>query len=188
MDGKQISTLLLCTFSYLGLTGFLFPDAQQDVAQYMRQVQEQKKASHKVELPSIPELPPYQPFVYQAGDADPYALKPFVLDVASSDDEQGECDSADCGDGPPAPHAPFFLENYELDELTMVGTMMSPNNQRVVLIQTPDSGIVKTKVGEYIGRNNGLIQTIDLDHVVVREKRKVPRGWQNQMAIMELFN
>ena len=41
--------------------------------------------------------------------------------------------------------------------------------------------------GEYMGKNNGLIVSIKTDHIVIREKQKVPRGWQNRMAILELF-
>jgi len=38
---------------------------------------------------------------------------------------------------------------------------------------------VNTVQGEYIGKNNGLIISIKPDHVMVREKYRVPRGWQN---------
>ena len=69
----------------------------------------------------------------------------------------------------------------------MVGTVLKKNQRRAALIQTPDAGVVNVVQGEYMGKNNGLIISIKPDQVVVREKHRIPRGWQNRIAILELF-
>ena len=86
------------------------------------------------------------------------------------------------------PHIPYFLEDYELDELSMVGTVKNAANQNRVLIKTPNAGVMETTIGEFIGRNNGQVISIHPDHIVIREKYKVPRGWQDRTTTLELFN
>lgn len=182
-----IHASVVTVVSFIGLTGFIFGNPEADVSKFISETQSRLKVSHKVNLPPLPEYHENQPFQYSAGNADPFKLKSFVTDVASNPEEQ-PCNSADCGDGPPVVHTPYFLEGYDLTTLRMVGTMNSPKNQMAVLIATPDSGVQEAHVGEYIGRNNGLILSIQPDHVLIQEKYKVPRGWQNRMASLELFN
>lgn len=175
--------------SYFGLTGFLFSDAESEVGNFISQTKAQTKPSVKLDLLPVPESKPYEAYQYMAGNADPFKLKSFVSEV--SDDTtavvSSECNSSVCSASAPVPHIPYYLENFELSSLTMTGTMLSKNKQIIALIRTPNSGIQEAKVGEYIGRNNGLILSIKPDHIVIQEKYKVPRGWQDRMATLELF-
>lgn len=170
-------------------TGFFGANPEAEVAQFIRQTKEQTKPSTALDLGPIRELEPYVPYIYEAqAENNPFALKAFVVDATVEPKKEDEdCANDDCGDGPPIPHVPYFLEGYPLEELSFVGTVLGKNNRRIALIQTPDSGIVNTMQGEYIGKNNGLVMSIKADHIVVREKQRVPRGWQNRMAILELF-
>ena len=156
------------------LTGFMNGSPESEVAQFIQETSETVKPSPNLDLGPLPANKEYVPYAYQSENTDPFALKPFVVD-------------ASCGDGAPVPHTKYFLENYDLGQLSMVGTVVNKNQRRAALIQTPDAGIVNTMQGEYMGKNNGLIISIKPDHIMVREKFKVPRGWQNRMAILELF-
>lgn len=186
------NTLLIATIaaSYIGLTGFIFGDAESEVGDFVRQVKSQTKPSTNLDLAPLPEARPYVAYQYNSGNADPFKLRPFVSDASNNSEgvpTQNECNSSECSASAPVPHIPYYLENYELDSLMMTGTVLSPNKQIVALIKTPNSGIQEARVGEYIGRNNGLILSIKPDHIVIQEKYKVPRGWQDRMATLELF-
>ena len=122
-------------------------------------------------------------------EADPFTVKAFVQEVGQtqSAEDSDTCENGECGDGPPIPHSPFFLENYSLDQLTMTGTISSQNKGKVALIMTPDSGIVNAAVGEYIGRQNGLILAINPEIMIIQEKYRTAQGWQNRNAALPLI-
>lgn len=187
---KKNILLISIVSSYFGLTGFLFGNAESDVSEFLRQTKLQIKPSVNLELAPLPEAKPYEPYQYMAGTEDPFKLKPFVAEVSNDANAQAaeaKCNSSECSASAPIPHIPYYLENYELSALQMTGTLLSPTKQVVALVKTPDSGIQEVRVGEYIGRNNGLILSIKPDHIVIQEKYKVPRGWQDRMATLELF-
>lgn len=170
------------------LAGFMNGSPETEVAQFIEETSDTVKPTPNLDLGPLPANKEYVPYAYQAESTDPFALKSFVIDAkAPVDESQEACADDSCGDGAPVPHTKYFLENYDLGQLWMVGTVVNKNQRRAALIQTPDAGIVNTVQGEYIGKNNGLIISIKPDHVMVREKFKVPRGWQNRMAILELF-
>lgn len=52
------------------------------------------------------------------------------------------------------------LEQFELNELSYKGTMMSQTGQQVALIQRPDGSIATVGVGNYLGKNDGRIAEI----------------------------
>ncbi len=190
MHNRQLFSLLFSGIAYLFLTGFFFGTPERDAMYFIRDTQSYVKASHKLHLPPKPEIKKTQPVVYEAGELDPFSLQSFVLETGPGEDEYNnmKCMTADCGDGAPTPHDPYFLEDYDLDKLQMVGTMADKKGKRIALVQTPDLDVVRTKEGEYIGRNNGLILSVDPDHIVIQEKQRVPQGWQNRTNTLELFN
>ncbi len=172
------------------LTGFLITNPESEVADFIKQTQSSMHPNPNLDLGPLPTIEPYEPYVYQAESNNPFSLKDFVTDSSDFDSEEAlaRCQEEACGDGPPVAHAPYFLESFDLTQISMVGSILDRSKRRVALIQTPNSGIVHAKKGEYIGKNNGLIISIEEDHIVIREKHRVPLGWQNRMAILELFN
>lgn len=182
-----LSKILLGLGAIAFTTGFLGANPEAEVSQFISQTKAQAKPSAELDLGPVPDMTPYIPYVYEAQTANPFMLKTFVVDATVEPESAEDCANDDCGDGAPVPHVPYFLESYPLEELNFVGTMLGKNNRRIALIQTPDSGVVNAMQGEYMGKNNGLIVSIKTDHIVIREKQKVPRGWQNRMAILELF-
>ena len=186
---------LFAVIAFVGLTGFLFPDANEEVAQFLRDTRTQENRSHKPDLPPKPELQPYVPVKYTGENKDPFVLQNFVIDATITPDDSSpeytkaeeECKSAECADAAPDFTRPkYFLEEYDLESLNMVGTMRDRNHAMTVLISTPNEGIQKTRVGEFMGRNYGQIIGIHGDHIVIQEKYKVPRGWQNRVVTKKL--
>ena len=188
MDNKTLCKLALLPIAICFTTGFIGSNPETEAAQFVQETQNTVKPSPNLDLGPLPVNQEYHPYVYQAGDADPFALKSFVVDTSvPADGSKDVCNGDDCGDGAPTPHEKYFLENYELNQLWMVGTVLKKNQRRAALIQTPDAGVVNVMQGEYMGKNNGLVVSIKPDQVIVREKHRIPRGWQNRIAILELF-
>ena len=168
--------------------GFIGSNPETEATEFMENTARTTQPTPNLDLGPLPANKEYKPYVYTADKADPFELKSFVVDAKLPEDStQNACADDSCGDGAPVPHTKYFLENYDLSQLWMVGTILNKNQRRAALIQTPDAGVVNTVQGEYIGKNNGLIISIKPDHVMVREKYRVPRGWQNRLAILELF-
>lgn len=182
---RKLSVLPLIVYI---TAGFIGSNPESEAAQFVQDAQNTIKPSANLDLGPLPVNQEYHPYIYQAADSDPFALKTFVVDTSVPDDGSNDtCGDDDCGDGAPIPHEKYFLENYDLNQLWMVGTVVKKNQRRAALIQTPDAGVVNVVQGEYMGKNNGLVVSIKPDQVVIREKHRIPRGWQNRIAILELF-
>lgn len=52
------------------------------------------------------------------------------------------------------------LEQFEIEQLTFRGMVISPEGQQFALIQRPDGSVASVKVGDYIGLNDGRIVEI----------------------------
>ena len=168
--------------------GFIGSNPETEATEFMENTAKTTQPTPNLDLGPLPANKEYKPYIYTADKTDPFELKSFVVDAKLPEDStQNACADDSCGDGAPVPHAKYFLENYDLSQLWMVGTILNKNQRRAALIQTPDAGVVNTVQGEYMCNNNCLIIYIKPVHVIVRVKYRVPRGWQNRMAILELF-
>ncbi len=52
------------------------------------------------------------------------------------------------------------LEQYDIEQLTFRGIVISPEGQQYALIQRPDGSVASAKVGDYMGLNDGRIVEI----------------------------
>jgi type IV pilus assembly protein PilP len=113
------------------------------------------------EIEPLPNIKPVEVFTYSAQEfAEPFNvenLKPRQVVSARS------------GVGPDTNRRREPLENYPLDSLTMVGTLFRENERRVV-IKTPEGAVQTAVVGNYIGQNYGKIEAIDENEIVVKEQ------------------
>mgnify|MGYP001820994826 FL=1 len=113
------------------------------------------------EIEPLPNIKPVEVFAYSAQEfAEPFNvenLKPKQVVSARS------------GVGPDTNRRREPLENYPLDSLTMVGTLFRDNERRVV-IKTPEGAVQTAVVGNYIGQNYGKIEAIDENEIVVKEQ------------------
>lgn len=188
----QFRSPLLIMYGFCLATGFteLFfkDDVYEQSQDVLSQIKQTSKPSAEVTGFESKELSEYRPLHLKNTDNDPFAVKAFVEEIGLAQSADTDpCEDNECGDGPPAPHTPFFLENYSLDQLAMAGTLSSPNRGKIALIMTPDAGIVNAAVGEYIGRQNGLIIAISREVMTIQEKYRTAQGWQNRNAMLTLI-
>lgn len=193
MNTVNKSKICLLTAVCLGVTGFtdffIKDNPVDEIQQFVSEVKASTPKSPALSGMEPVEIKPYEPYHFTANGNNPFVVKGFVeqsgMDMIATDEDL--CATSDCGDGPPTPHAPYFLENYNLDQLSMIGTMNYKGRGRIALIQTPNAGVVRAAQGEYIGRNNGLILSINGNRLVVVEKYRSPKGWQDRKTTLPLL-
>lgn len=193
MNRSQPKLLVLIASVFWSITGFgdffFKEDVFENTKETLTNIKQTTKPSAEITGLQTKELVKYVPYHLINTEKDPFTVKSFVREVGQGQlvEDSDACRSDDCGDGPPIPHSPFFLESYGLDQLTMTGTMSNSNKGKVALIMTPDSGIVYATVGEYIGRQNGLIIAINREAVIIQEKYRTAQGWENRNATLPLI-
>jgi len=100
----------------------------------------------------LPEITPYEVFVYKA-DVDG-VRSPFV-----PDSPQVASGPIDGGTRPDPERSREFLEGFPLDTLRMVGTLQL-GGTNFGLVQTSDGLIHRVIPGNYMGQNDGRITSI----------------------------
>ncbi|MGY8794135.1 MAG: pilus assembly protein PilP [Woeseiales bacterium] len=101
----------------------------------------------------LPEITPYEVFVYNA-DVDGIR-SPFV-----PDSPQATVGSSVGGTRPDPERSREFLEGFSLDTLKMVGTLQL-GGTNFGLVQTSDGLIHRVIPGNYLGQNDGRIISIE---------------------------
>lgn len=181
------------------LTGFFKENPVDEMSSYISEKEVSIRPNPNLDLGELPQEQQYVPLNY-TGKISPFELKGFVYPKELAGGEQVDsekCPDGVCGEGP-EPHAPYFLEGYELMELQMVGTIGRPtgNGGSIVkpeadfkaLMKTPNAGIIFAKPGEYIGRNNGKVEAIGFQDMKLKEKHRVSRGWQDKEETIKILN
>lgn len=191
MKSKKLITTVLGLSAIGGTLGFtdffIKDDPMGDVRDFTSEVKSSMHANDKLTGLEPEKLQPYKPYQFQTKNQNPFSVKDFVRKPGDEDSvDNDDCASFGCGDGAPIPHAQYFLETFNLDQLSMIGSMRFSNRGRVALIQTPSNNVVYAAKGEYIGRNNGLILSVEKNKLIVREKYRSPKGWQDRMAKLSL--
>ena len=135
----------------------------------------------------LPEIKPYQAYAYQCGEKncrDPFqSFYQQVTEVAEVEKDTGltkemerEIKNRNREE----------LEAFELDSLSMVGTMKDKDNNWGI-IRDPDGTVHRVKVGNYMGRNIGKITNIFEDHIELREIVQNNQGhWEERPASIAL--
>lgn len=78
------------------------------------------------------------------------------------------------------------LENFPLENLTMVGTLQR-NKQIFALVRTPDNTVHRVKVGNYLGQNFGLITDISETEVKLKEIiQDSANDWTERLSMLVL--
>lgn len=120
-----------------------------DLDEYINTV----KARPGGRIDPLPEITPYEVFVYSADAAG--FRSPFI-----PDSPQSAAGVAGNGIKPVSERSREFLEQFPLDTLRMVGTL-SQGNIAYGLVQTSDGLIHRVVTGNYMGQNDGRITTIN---------------------------
>jgi type IV pilus assembly protein PilP len=145
-------TLLMCATGMLAACGSDMSDLQQWVAD--------KKAERVIFKDDIPQVKPYEVFIYSAGNMrSPFqpAVEADAGSVKSNNNIQ-----------PVQNRNKEQLEQYSLDTLRMVGSL-NRNNIVSALVQTGDGLIHQVVVGNYVGENDGRITAINDSQIELTE-------------------
>ncbi|MDM1695896.1 pilus assembly protein PilP [Thiopseudomonas alkaliphila] len=119
-----------------------------DLRAYMDEVYQRPKG--KIE--PIPQEVVYEPFTYVASNK----RSPFQppIKITMNDKVSGRQDIH-----PDETRVKQFLEGFNMDSFTMVGTL-NRDGQNYALIKAAESGVHRVKVGDYLGANHGRITEI----------------------------
>ena len=141
---KKVMAVLACSF-VLGACG----GGTDDLDSYIDEI----KARPGGRIEPLPEITPYEVFVYKA-DVDG-VRSPFV-----PDSPQVSAGPSDGGTRPDPERSREFLEGFPLDTLRMVGTLQL-GGTNFGLVQTSDGLIHRVIPGNYMGQNDGRITSIE---------------------------
>lgn len=135
----------------------------------------------------LPEIKPYEAYAYQSGKKN--ARSPFELFYQESPIEETEGEDAGLTEAMEKElryRNREELEQFELDSLRMVGTMVDESNQWGI-VRDPDGVVHRVRVGNYMGTNVGKILTIEEGRIELREIVKNSNGrWVERPAALAL--
>lgn len=111
-----------------------------------------KRPKGRIEPP--PEFKAYKTFSYAAAALRSPFSPPVTVDAIAIPAKRSNVK-------PDFNRAKESLEEYGIDSLQMVGTLTRPEGALFGLIQSPDGGLHRVRVGNYMGRNHGKILTVE---------------------------
>ena len=113
-------------------------------------------------IPPIPPVKTYTPYEYNGLTG----RDPFRQSISEGSDDVKS--STGTGPRPDFDRAKQYLERYELDTLSMVGTF-SKEESYWALVRDPEGVIHRVPVGDYIGKNHGQVVSIRNTQVSLSE-------------------
>jgi type IV pilus assembly protein PilP len=132
---------------------------QDDLNRYIAEV----KARPATPIPPIPPVRTYTPYVYEGL----LGRDPFRQSTSEGSDQVAQSGTGN-GPRPDLQRSREYLERYELDTLSMVGTF-SKETSEWALIRDPDGVIHRVAIGNYIGKNHGKVNGISNSEVQLSE-------------------
>ena len=166
----MIRRLALCVGVAILLAG-CGGQSHQDLRAWM---QEQGKGV-KGKLEPLPEVKPYEPFVYNAFDL-PDPFKPRKIEPVKGGSKLA----------PDLNRRKEPLEAFPLESLQMVGTLQR-GKATYALVRTTEKDIYQVKVGNYMGQNFGVIVGISDAEIRLRELVQDSAGdWTERSSTLQL--
>ncbi|MEX2164427.1 MAG: pilus assembly protein PilP [Sulfuricaulis sp.] len=171
MNNKK--TLLVSGFLCIALAG-CSSDGLDDLRDFVKSAY----ADRKPKVEPLPEIKMQETFIYNSTNLpDPFALfnlKPQAQKSAS-------------GPRPDPIRRKEPLEDYPLDSLKMVGTLMR-GKQAWAVIQAPDGTVHRAQLGDHLGQNSGMIRKITEEKVDLIELIQGAMGdWVEREASLALM-
>lgn len=186
---RVISVSLVGILFILGCNPF--ENQQNKVSDFMHaaDIKAREFASQKGEGTQLRSIQPYTNYTYKDELSDPFKVREFIVEDKDEREEivverenQQACLPPDCY--PPAPHPKSILEEFTLESLNYVGLFSS--DAKVALIQTPTYGVVKVRIGDYLGKDNGRIIEIKDSLIIIQEKIRKAGLWKDKKTIMKI--
>lgn len=147
-SSKNLNSLAVACFT--GLLLAACGSDTYDLEQYIAKV----KARQAEPIPPIPPVKTYTPYVYEGN----IGRDPFRQSTSEGTDET-VAGGDRSGPRPDFDRPKEYLERFELDTLSMVGTF-SKENSYWGLIRDPDGVVHRIAVQEYMGKNYGRVTQI----------------------------
>jgi type IV pilus assembly protein PilP len=113
-------------------------------------------------IPPIPPVKTYTPYDYEGLTG----RDPFRQSMTEGSDDVRS--TAGTGPRPDFDRSKEYLERYELDTLSMVGTFSKAESEWV-LLRDPEDIIHRVPVGDYLGKNHGHVVGITATQVSISE-------------------
>ena len=133
-------------------------ESMNDLEQYIASV----KARPADPIPPIPPVKTYTPYEYEGM----IGRDPFLQSISEGSDDVPS--SRGTGPRPDFERSKEYLERYELDTLSMVGTFGNDESYWA-LVRDPEGIIHRVPVGNYIGKNHGKVVNISGTEVDLSE-------------------
>lgn len=140
---------------------------QKKLERYVEDVK--KRGSHRVE--PIPQPQPYHRYAYPKS----HKRNPF-LRVVKRAPMRGQPDLS---------RPKQELENFALDSLRMVGTVLH-DNELWAVISAPDGVVYRVSPGAYMGQNYGKITKVTDKTIEVEESVQTHSGWEKRSVKLGL--
>ena len=156
-SGKQVVRV---TTTALMIALFLTAcsESMEDLNNYIASVKERPADP----IPPIPPVRIYTPYEYEGGvGRDPFRRS---LSEGSDDERSG----SRTGPRPDFDRPKEYLERYELDAMSMVGTFRKEEFYWA-LVRDPEGIVHRVPVGEYIGKNHGEVVLISDTQITLSE-------------------
>lgn len=144
----------------------------------LREFVKNAHADKKPRVEPLPEIKMQETFIYNAANlTDPFAAFNLM--------PQGQKSAS--GPRPDPNRRKEPLEDYPLDSLKMVGTLMR-GKQAWAVIQAPDGTVHRAQVGDHLGQNSGMIHKISDEKVDLIELIQGTLGdWIEREANLSLL-
>jgi type IV pilus assembly protein PilP len=150
------------------------PASHQDLVDWMA---EQGKGA-RGHLAPIPQIKPYEPFVYNDFDL-PDPFKPRKIEPTKSDSASKLAPDLNRRKEP--------LEAYPLESLSMVGTL-EKGRTRYALVKTPEKDLYQVRQGMHMGQNYGVITGINDTDIKLKELMQDGSGdWSERSSTLNLL-
>ena len=154
--GKQVRYIAGMVFAAVMLTAC--SESMDDLDKYITSV----KARPAQPITPIPPVKTYVPYEYEGLEG----RDPFRQSISEGSD--GERSAGGTGPRPDFGRPKEYLERYELDTLSMVGTFAN-NESYWGLVRDPEGVIHRVPVGNYIGKNHGKVVDITDTEIYLSE-------------------
>jgi type IV pilus assembly protein PilP len=165
------SLLIIIIASLLG--GCSADEGFEDLKGFMNEV----RAKPKGTIEPLPTFKPHEVFSYNASTL----RSPFQLTIKTELIKQPKLSNVK----PNESRAKQFLESFNIDDFTMVGTLS--NQAGIYALLRGAGSIHRVQMGDYLGRNHGRIISISSDRIEVMEI--VPDGdggWSERPQVLPL--
>ncbi|TBU97038.1 type 4a pilus biogenesis lipoprotein PilP [Phytopseudomonas dryadis] len=127
-----------------------------DLQAYMDEVRARPKGS----IEPLPKFQPYESFTYSAANLRSPFQPPVKIDVVNRPKGSAEIK-------PDETRVKQFLEGFNIEVFEMVGTLS--NERGSFALVNGAGGVHRVRVGDYLGRNDGRIVSIDSAKIEVIE-------------------